>query len=212
MKTPELTIKIDNIAYWFNALRNLDNDGRTKALEAFWSGQLSSKAWLVDELNKVVTTQSNIYIFGGWIGVLANLLLQGATFPIGKVRSIDVDPWCESVADTVNKPYEMDDWKFKAVTADMASYVYQNDLPPSIVINTSTEHVTQDTYCAWFNRIPSGTLVVAQGNNYYNCEGHIRCTSSLQQFAEINMVKNPVFTGCHKTEVYTRYMCIWQKI
>lgn len=206
-----LNISTAEIIHWFNAVRGLKDSQRDRMLDAFWAGQIDSKGWLVNTLNEYVNNKSNIYIFGGWVGVLANLLFQGAKFEIGKIRSIDIDPWCEGVADTVNKIHEMDGWRFKALTSDMAEYKYSSDIFPNIVINTSSEHVSQETYDTWYGHIPNGSLVVVQGNNFFNCPEHVRCSVDIDQFMVQNQVVDPVYTGSLDTQLYTRYMCIWYK-
>lgn len=204
-------IKLDpsELIYWFNALRDLPENERTRALDAFWSGQIDSKVWLVEELNKVHTDPSDVYIFGGWIGVLASMMFQSSTFTINKIRSIDLDPWCEKIADSMCKPHEMNEWRFKARTADMCKYQYEST--PTIVINTSTEHVTKEVYDLWYSMIPSGTLVVSQGNNFFDCNEHVRCSNSLEEFKTMNNVTEPLFAGVLETYMYDRYMAIWKK-
>jgi hypothetical protein len=199
-----------DLAYWFNAIRNLSDSERTRALDAMWSGQLQSKAWLVETLTEYVTKSSNVYIFGGWIGVLANMMFN-STLPIKKIRSIDLDPWCEKVADTVNKQYEMDGWRFKAISSDMGKYDYDWGISSDIVINTSSEHVTQTVYDQWFNNITPGSLVVVQGNNFFECKEHVRCSHNLTEFENMNSVHNPLYSGKLHTTEYTRYMSIWYK-
>ena len=214
MNNQEFKISNLELAHWMNAIRELSsNEDRTRALDALWLGQLASKGWLVNNLSDFVDPNipMNIYIFGGWIGILGNMLLQADKLTIGKIRSIDIDPWCESIADTVNKRFEMDDWRFKAVTADMNSYQYQSDIEPDIVINTSTEHVTQEVYDNWYHKIPRETLVVAQGNNFFSCDEHVRCSENLQEFKTQNKVHAEYWSGELKTDMYTRYMCIWRK-
>jgi hypothetical protein len=209
-----LSITTLDISNWAQAIRNLPtHEQRTRALDALWDTQLNSKAWLVTRLEQysMPNAPENIYIFGGWIGTLASMLFN-STIYINKCRSIDIDPWCESIADTVNKTYEMDNWRFKATTADMATYQYQSDIRPTIVINTSTEHVTQEVYEQWLNNIPPGTLIAIQGNNFYSCPEHIRCQQSLEQFNRDNLVPtNPYWTGQLVLPQYTRYMTIWRK-
>jgi hypothetical protein len=208
--------KISNLelAQWMNAIRELkSHDDRTRALDALWLGQLASKGWLVNHITNFIDPKVpvNIYIFGGWIGILSNMLFQHESMNISKIRSIDIDPWCEPIADTVNKRFEMDDWRFKAVTADMGTYHYQSDITPHVVINTSTEHVTQDVYDSWYSKIPVGTLVLIQGNNFFSCDEHIRCSKSLDEFKIQNKVINEYWSGTLETNMYTRYMCIWRK-
>jgi len=205
-----ITLDPTQITYWFNALRDLPENERTRALDAFWAGQIDSKVWLVQELNKLQTTKpADVYIFGGWIGVLASIMLQSSTYHINKIRSIDIDPWCEPIADMMCKPHEMNGWRFKARTCDMSLYQYEST--PNIVINTSTEHVTQELYDDWYNNIPDSTLVVAQGNDFFSCNEHIRCSDDLLEFKKQNHVTNPLFEGMLDTHMYRRFMCIWIK-
>ena len=208
--THKLTIDILDLANWFTAIRNLPPESRTRALESFHSGQLLSKSWLVSSLAAHVQRSSNIYIFGGWTGVLASMLFNSG-LPVKKIRSVDIDPWCEAVADTINKTQEMDGWRFKAVTADMTQYDYDWGITSDIVINTVCEHVTQDAYTGWYDRIAPGSMIVAQSNNFFNCPEHIRCSNNLAEFQEMNYVCEPVFSGQLHTTEYTRYMSIWRK-
>jgi hypothetical protein len=211
----DIKISTIELAHWFNAIRNISPNERTRALDAFWSGQLDSKKWLVSELNKIVLNTSNVYIFGGWIGVLANMILTNSSYNVSRVRSIDLDPWCEIVADNLNKIHEMDSWRFKARTANMADYEYEfsEDGPiiPHIVVNTSCEHIDQSVYDQWYSKIPNGSLVAVQSNDYFDCLEHIRCNIDLDDFSKMNRVNEPLFIGSMETEMYTRFMAIWIK-
>ena len=203
-----IKLNTNDVILYFNAIRNLPDNERSRGLDAFWDGQINSKVWLVETLNKHHKTPSNVYIFGGWIGVLANILFQANTFHINKIYNIDIDPWCKSIAESIN-PINDRINRFVTDTVDMAYYKYP--IKPDIVINTSTEHVSQETYNTWFNNIPKGTLVVLQGNDYFECDEHIRCSKNLDDFIEMNHVYAPVFKGELKTSMYTRFMCIFVK-
>lgn len=214
MNDQEFRISNLELSQWINAIRDIDDHAqRTRALDALWYGQLASKGWLVNHLKDYVMPNApvNVYIFGGWIGILANMILQSPDMDVKKVRSIDIDPWCEPIADKVNKWHEMNDWRFKAVTADMLTYEYQSDIRPDIVINTSSEHVTQEVYQDWYDNIPSGTLVVVQGNDYFDCDEHIRCSRNLEEFKRQNFVSCEYYSGEISTAVYKRFMAIWRK-
>jgi hypothetical protein len=207
-----MNIHINDLAFWFNAIRNLPDCERTRALDGVWSGQLESKAWLVEQLKPVIQNKSvNIYIFGGWIGILASMLFQESSLNVKKIRSIDLDPWCAPVADMVNKRYEMDKWRFKAITRDMSAYDYDWGIKSDVVINTSSEHVTQNVYDTWYHNICPGSIVVVHGNDYFACQEHVRCSKNLREFEQMNHVYNPVFSGEFATPEYTRFMSIWIK-
>lgn len=195
------------IINWFNAVRNLPDQERTRALEAFWAGQLDSKCWLTNTLNELVSEDSNIYIFGGWIGVLASIIHSSSKFKVSHITNIDIDPWCKEVCYILCNNIS----NINHVTEDMKNYTYDYEHYPNIVINTSTEHVNQETYDLWFDRIPYDSLIVIQGNNFFDCDQHVRCSSSLIDFKRMNHVIKPVFEGILPHDLYDRYMCIFKK-
>jgi len=200
-------IDIIDCGYWFNAIRNLPDIEKAKALDAFWHSQLTSKYWIIDILNSYIKKPSSIYVFGGWIGVLPSLLFQASTFPITHITNIDIDPWCDDISKTICTPYLN---KFSSITMDMANFDY--NIIPNIVINTSCEHISQNTYDNWFSKIPNKTIIVLQSNNYFDCDQHIRCSNSLTNFKQMHHVnQRTIYEGVKKCEFYDRYMCIWMK-
>ena len=198
----------NDVILWFNAIRKLPDDKRTRGLDAFWSGQINSKVWLCQTLNQYYNTPSTIHIFGGWIGVLASILFQSHKTKVKKIFNVDIDPWCKEIAETINEPNKKIG-RFVSSTNDMSLYEYTHK--PDIIINTSTEHVTQDIYDAWYKNIPQGSLVVIQGNDFFDCDEHVRCTKNLDEFKQINHVKNELFAGEKFFDIYNRYMCIFRK-
>ena len=45
-----MKIDINDIKFWMDAIRNSDDRDRT--LETFWGGQIKSKLWLIEQLEK----------------------------------------------------------------------------------------------------------------------------------------------------------------
>lgn len=206
------TLNIDDIIDWFNTIRKTPEHQRNKILDAFWHTQINGKWWILDNLNNILNTNSipqNIYIFGGWIGVLSSLILQRSNFHVNKIFSIDLEDSYTNLANMICIRHRRKN--FKAITCDMAIFEYAIEAAPTIVINTSTEHVNQKTFDDWYDKIPLGTLVIAQGNNYFSHEEHIRCAESLQEFKQINHVTNPIYEGILPNHMYDRYMAIWYK-
>lgn len=201
----------ESVIWIMDAFRQFP-EHRERLLDCFWRGQIESKEWLIRKLNQNIPNPKeshNVYIFGGWYGVLASMLFDSSNFYINKMRSIDIDPSCELVADHVNKINEMNEWRFKAFTSNMADWKY--DHLPTLVINTSTEHITQETYDDWYNNIPTGTTVVIQGNDFFSCPEHIRCSIDLDDFISMSNMKQLIWTGEFKADKgsgYTRYMAI----
>lgn len=198
-----MKVDLADVMFWMDAIRN--SDDRYRTLESFWKGQLNSKIWLIENLEKLVPkSPSKIVIHGGWNGVLSSLLFN-SSIPIENITSIDIDPDCEETAKTVNKRQEMQG-RFFAVTADMTEYDYSAD----IVINTSCEHVTPGAYRRWLNLVPDNALVVVQSNNYTELEEHVNCSSSLKEFEEHSKL-DILMSAELQLPKYDRYMIIGRK-
>jgi hypothetical protein len=191
-------LDIDHVLFWMDAIRNSKDPART--LESFWKGQIRSKTWLVENLEWFVNDQVSIDVFGGWTGVLSSLLFQ-SDIKISTVRSIDIDPACEEVANTINKIEEIAG-KFCAITADMCTIQSNAD----VVINTVCEHITQDDYDLWLSGLSHNSLIVLQSNNY-KIDEHIRPASSLEEF-KLQSNINVMWSGELELPLYTRYMII----
>jgi len=196
-----MQINTEHLHHWMQAIRQSPDPMRT--MDAFWSGQLKSKEWLITNLRHHVRKFVTIDIHGGWVGVLASMLFQ-SDVPVLNIRSIDIDPACEPIAVNMNKIEEMVG-KFCAVTADMCEIRSDAD----VVINTSCEHVTQEQYDLWLSRMPQNSLLVLQSNNY-DIPEHVRIAQSLEEF-QTQCGINIIWAGSLELPLYTRYMIIGKK-
>jgi hypothetical protein len=193
-----MEIDTDHLHYWMQAIRQSPDPMRT--LDAFWSGQLKSKEWLIRNLRNHVKQFVTVDIHGGWVGVLASMLFQ-SNVPIKSIRSVDIDPSCEPIAVMMNKKEEMVG-RFRAVTADMCAIRSDAD----VIINTSCEHITQEHYDLWLSGMPHSSLLVLQSNNY-NIPEHVRIANSLDEFKHQCGI-NVLWAGELELPLYTRYMVI----
>ena len=196
-----MKIDTEHLHYWMQAIRQSNNPMRT--LDAFWSGQMKSKEWLIENLEPFVTTPSRIEIHGGWVGVLASMIFQ-SKIPARYIASVDIDPLCEHVATMMNK-IEEQDGRFKAITGDMCTVPVHGD----VIINTSCEHITQEQYNSWLERMPINSLLVLQSNNY-KIEEHIRLAESVDDFAEQCKIQ-VLWQGELQLQLYKRFMIIGEK-
>jgi len=200
-----MIVDIDHILYWMDAIRNSDDKSRT--LESFWKGQIHSKIWLIDKIISYVPLKSiKIVIHGGWNGVLSSLLFQ-SNIKVDKITSIDIDPSCEEIANTMNK-IEKKERRFQAITCNMVDYDYS--FFPDIVINTSCEHIDQETYEKWLKKIPNGSIIVLQSNNYFELDEHVRCSKDLNDFKEQSNIK-VIDSSILELSKYNRFMLIGYK-
>lgn len=203
--TPSSTISIssDRVIQWMNAIRDARGVDQHRLLENFWASQLRSKAWLINTLRSLrLLDEGDVYIFGGWYGILGSLIKDN--FLYKHVYSIDLDPICQTVGTRL-------DARITFVTGDMAHYSLVDRPNVGLIVNTSTEHVTQDVYDQWLAQMPANVPIVLQGNDFYSCEEHVRCTTDLDEFISINSLANTIFTGKLNCQEFTRFMIVGYK-
>jgi len=178
--------------------------------DAFSSGQIGSKIWLCEELEKIYTQIDYLGIYGGWYGITHFLLKVRGNIQIDRCVSLDMDPTCQPVADMINENWVWQDWQFKAFTEDCNKSI-TSLRNMDMIINTSTEHFDN---MDWWNNIPKGTAVVLQGNNMPHEDHHVH-SSCLEDFVKMYPVRQLMYSG-EKAFVYpnwsfTRFMIIGEK-
>ena len=194
---------------------------KTFAVQAdAWSdSQVASKLWLCQHLELLLEGipyfkhDHRVAVYAGWYGILPFMLLTRDNIRYVKwIRSIDIDPVCESVADEINCHWVMEDWKFKAVTRDVNEQKWTmpyND--PTIVINTSTEHFDKQD---WFFKIPEGVLVALQSTDMEH-EEHVNTVDSIQEFENRYPLSKVEYSGEKKFSYpdreFRRFMVIGRK-
>jgi hypothetical protein len=190
--------------------------------DCFSRGQLESKLWLVEELQKTKVNLGTVFLCAGWYATLATMLFE-SSINIDKVRSFDIDESCVDVAEVFNKPWFKNEWQFKSLTQDIMDINYNEhtwqywsnannrmsypitDIPDTI-INTSCEHI--ENFSKWYDLIPDGKLVILQSNNFFEVKEHVNCVSSIEEFAVKAPMQNILYSGELKLPKYKRYMLI----
>ena len=204
----------------------IDND-------CFSRGQLQSKLWLVDELEKLDLELGTVFLCAGWYATLATMLFE-SNLSVDKIRSFDIDANCANIAETFNKKWFMDDWRFKASTVDIMDFEWSEKPAPSdgtignfyymteakgkqvqmkdcpdTIINTSCEHISN--FETWYDKIPKGKLVVLQSNNYFEINEHVNCVNNINEFKEMAPMSELHYMGMRELPKYTRFMLIGYK-
>lgn len=178
-----------------------------------WShGQIESKIWLCEKIEEYYNgPKPKIWILAGWYGITAFLLLSRNNMQIKQIRSFDIDPNCEDVADKINNTWEFDSWKFKAFTCDCNTLKYNKD-NPNIVINTATEHFESTE---WWDNIPRNSFIAIQGNNMNEHKDHCFTAQSLEEFKVRFQMQTTHYIGVKKFKYpnleYDRYMILGEK-
>ena len=174
--------------------------------------QMASKRWLADSLYATVGPRlGSVLILGGWVGALGAVLLHDRRFAIERVVSIDIDPRCAPVAESLNATHARAG-KFEARTADMLDLDYSGragGARADLVINTSCEHLP--AFDRWYARVPDGQLVVMQSNDYFACREHVNCVADLAAFRAQAPLRETLFAGERRMRRYVRFMLIGRK-
>lgn len=174
---------------------------------AFNHKQIGSKLWIRDVLRAhPEAPRGNIWILGGWHGVLAAILQADRALGIGEILNVDLDPDCAPVAETLNSAAHAAG-AFRAVTADMNALDY--GAGPGLIINTSCEHLPDVP--AWLAKVRPGQWLLLQSNDYFREPDHRSCVPGLAAFREQTGLREIVFAGERATKNYTRFMLIGRR-
>lgn len=190
--------------------------------DLFSKGQVWSKRWLVEELRKLDKDLGTVFICAGWYGTLAAFMLE-SDLKIDKIRSFDRDNECADIAETMNKTWVKNDWKFKATTLDIRDMTYplayKTQRPngtwadcgdmPNTIINTSCEHI--ENFDKWYAALPKDTLLVLQSNDSFEVPEHVNAVWNLENFALQTPMHEVVFQGSISLFDYNRFMRIGYK-
>jgi hypothetical protein len=192
--------------------------------DAFSKGQVESKLWLIAELENLKLNLGDVWTLCGWIGSLAYIMLNSQNnLQFNNIRSFDIDKKCAGLADQLNKTALLNNWRFKASTFDVNSIRYENfkfatvksngdtqylQETANTVINTSCDHMNDNT---WWERVPNGTLVILQNNNFLEKEEHVNIVTSITEFKNKYPMRSVLYEGELDCNLYTRYMLIGRK-
>lgn len=205
-----------------NLVKAITNHPNARWSDALSKGQVKSKIWLANELRPfLLNKRYNVHIHAGWYGVLAAILLEKYNIDL-QIRSFDIDPSCEKIADDMNRSYVIDGWKFKSVTKDVLTLDYPNCVyevvnskkdvisiceTPDIVINTSCEHFSD--FDRYQKKLPKDKIFVLQSNNLVH-EEHVNKVNSIEQFKSQVESTEILYEGSLEIEEanYTRFMLI----
>lgn len=178
---------------------------------AFNPKQIASKRWLIDVLAEILPRPDGpVWVLGAWHGVLGAMLLADARLSIPEVVSLDIDPDCAPVAETLNHRH-VAAGRFRAVTADMMAldFARLDGGRPGLVINTSCEHLADVP--SWLAGLPAGLPLLLQSNDYVREPDHRSCVPTLAAFEAQAGLSELWFAGALPTRNYTRFMLIGRR-
>ena len=180
-------------------------------LDAWSDGQMRSKLWLCNLLEKDFSNQTGpieIWIMGSWYGLLAQLLLVRERVNIKRVRLFDIDPNVFRVSEKMLIPWIIEN-RVEIIHHQMDCTQIPASLwntRPDVVINTSCEHFQNET---WFS-FPKGIQFFIQSTNMDH-PTHINRAVSLDDFknrlGEVTKINHAVTLEFRYTNFqFDRYM------
>jgi hypothetical protein len=220
--------KLWNILYEFkdtqfvSAFKQLTISETAYDKDCFSRGQLQSKQWLVSEIKNLNLDLGTVFLCAGWYATLAVMIFESG-IKVDKIRSFDIDPTTVAIAEVFNKPWFVDQWRFKAIVDDIFNINYDShtwqfwsnannrmsypitDVPDTI-INTSCEHIKD--FDLWYKKIPENKLIILQGNNYFEVEEHVNCSKDLAEFSKKAPMNKVLYEGELELPKYKRFMKI----
>ena len=127
---------------------------------AFSHGQIQSKIWLCEELEKhLPTTYAQVAIIGSWYNVLGFMMLTRDQARYNLIMGIDVERESVEVANKIVNGWSIGmDFKARNTCDDISNY---NLNSYNVVINTSCEHMSRD----WYHRVNPYQLICIQTSN-----------------------------------------------
>tara|TARA_B100001996_G_scaffold349813_1_gene308768 strand:- start:91 stop:732 length:642 start_codon:yes stop_codon:yes gene_type:complete len=160
--------------------------------------QRKCKKWLLDTIS--IKSPGSILVLGGWYGGIAAMLKRkyGCL-----VRCIDIDPDCKRVGRKIYNDFI----QFRSL--DFIDYPIEKKYH-DLIVSTSCEHFKKEDLLDFIDRAPEGITFCLQSNNYFGIDGHINCSSSLEEFVEYLPFKS-YWAGELSLEKYNRFMVIGTK-
>jgi hypothetical protein len=212
-----------------------DGNNLDSISDAFSRGQVQSKIWLTNELQKVGTHFDTIYHLGGWFGQLTWYLNNHITF--NKYRNFDIDVEACKVSDYIVNLNHLENYKVKSVELGLPLWddsddernmswitrtgceykienysngnTFKEKTQPDLIINTSAEHMPSIWFDKFVNR-PQATdpLYVIQTNNLFDADGHVNCVHSVDHLIKKFNMSRIEYAGELQLKGYKRFMLI----
>lgn len=184
--------------------------------DAFSHGQIISKLWLCEELERYAQPNSSIWVLGSWYNITAFMLQIRKPDYYKHITGYDTNNDAIEIADKICSA-----WNIYSPTTVTNMSTDANKLDwsssPDIVINCSAEHFDHST---WFELIPVGTIVCIQSTNITDPNEPWlikQPTPSIKEFSKTYPLSQQFMIGIKPIPLnkhgkfYERYMIIGKK-
>jgi len=181
----------------------LDESSGYSLAGSFTRDLVASKVWLLQELEKIRTHYSTMYVLGSWYGNLALYLKLQPVIQVDLVINVEINDEMLDTSQSILDFAGVDNVKYMLADANQLDYRQLGQ--SGVVVNTS---LTEMPETEWFEHIPAGTLVAMQARDHDpGLEYH-----SVQQIQQRYPLTKTLYQGSlllqdPETE-YRRYMTI----
>lgn len=180
--------------------------------DSFSHGQIHSKIWLCNELEKHIQPDARIAILGSWYNVLSFMLLTRNNITCQHICGVDIDTETKAIADKITSAWQIGkDKKIDNIVADANRFDYADF---NTVINCSPEHMESND---WFYNIPYSRLVCIQSSDVQLKDDDVwKCVNpnkSLDHLVRKYPMSKYLYSGTKdivytETDRYKRFMLI----
>jgi len=210
-------------SHFVKALKDLITNNIEFDKDCLSRGQIKSKQWLVEKLKEINRDLGVVFLCAGWYATLATMIFE-SDINVDEIISFDIDPSTLQISNIFNKPWIINEWKFKSCTQDIHELRFDEHIYdveknngtietlwsyPNTIINTSTEHI--EDFQDWYSKIIPGQLIVLQNNNYFEIKEHVNCSKTLEEFSKKTPMSNVLYEGELDLTQYKRFMKIGYK-
>ena len=176
---------------------------------SFTHGQVVSKLWLCEVLEPYLSSDSTVFILGGWHNVLGFMMSVRKPNYYSTIINVDIDTDAIEVAKKV-----CDAFPHRVI--NVAGDSNKHEITPGcFVINCSVEHFESDE---WYTKLDSGTMVCVQSSDVTDpTEPWLikNPNPDLETFLKRFPVTEQLFVGTHRIQYdhfgYNRFMLIGRK-
>lgn len=177
-------------------------------------------SWIISHLTNIFASKylGTIYILNGGIGLLGASFLDSSLI-FQNIRSFDLNPSGQFMADSMMKDKLLEDWNFKSTTQDIFNINYISNtfittLPdgslsnpfdeiPNVIINTNISNI--EHYEDWWRMVPTTRYVVLVGSS---SDDSCRPFTSSIAFNRKFQLTTELYSGVQKINGINYYMKI----
>ena len=166
--------------------------------DASSSSQLTSKLWIIEEVNRLKLDVTRVGLLAGWYAnFIVPLLVDELQTKM--IYNFEIDEDVKQLSYKFNKRYK-DQEKYEChITDIMFKEIWrkeENYGAFDVLINTSCEHMFPMRRFRELNKNLSGNpIYVLQSTNEDKYEDHINCVSGPEELAEQAELTNVVYSG-----------------